>query len=318
MENSSASPQTMVVTAVVVTYNSAGEIDNLLDSLPAAADGLDLRVLVVDNSSTDDTVARVQARGDARVVPGGGNIGYAAGVNVGREHLDPDTDAIAILNPDLVMEAGSLRRLCEPLAADPSIGVTVPHIANSDGTAFHSLRREATLLSQLGEAAFGAKWPNRPTVLGDTLRTPEHYSSERDVDWASGAALVVGRQCDTAVGDWREDFFLYSEETDFARRVRQAGFRIRYLPQARCVHIGGASGSSPRQAALMEINKLRDYEGHHSPLNSLLFRGILTAQHAVRSRKPASRAALHYLLHRDAWGELPSGDPRPGREHREA
>ncbi|SJN43995.1 glycosyltransferase family 2 protein [Luteococcus japonicus] len=302
----------MVVTALVVTYNSSDEIENLLDSLPAAADGLDLRVLVVDNSSSDDTVAKVEARGDARVVHAGGNVGYAAGINVGRENLDEDTDAIAILNPDLVMDPGSLRRLAEPLAKDRTVGVTVPFISNSDGTPFHSLRREPNLLSQLGEATFGASWARRPVVLGDTLRTPDKYQTARDVQWASGAALLISRACDQAVGEWREDFFLYSEETDFARRARQAGYRIRYVPEAKCLHIGGASGSSPQLEALMEVNKLRDYEGHHGRASSTLFRGILAAQHAVRAKKrPGSKAALHHLLHRDAWSTLPKGDPRP-------
>lgn len=307
--------QRMVVTALVVTYNSASEIDALLDSLPAAADGLDLRVLVVDNSSTDDTVTRVQARGDARVVPSGGNVGYAAGINVGRENLDADTDAIAILNPDLVLEPGALRLLAEPLAEDRTIGVTVPFVKNSDGTPFHSLRREPRLVSQMGEMAFGSHWASRPAVLGDALRKPQHYTAERDVEWASGAALVVSRACDETVGEWREDFFLYSEETDFARRARQAGYRIRYLPQARCLHIGGASGSSPKLEALMEVNKLRDYEAHHNVVSTTAFRAVLAAQHALRARsKPGSKLALKHLLRRSSWSQLPAGEPRLRRE----
>ncbi len=303
-----STPQ-MVVTALVVTYNSRDEIGNLLDSLPAAADGLDLRVVVVDNSSSDDTVALVEARGDALVVPGGGNIGYAAGINVGREHVAADSDALAILNPDLVLEPGALRVMAEKIAADRSIGVVVPRVRNSDGSPFHSLRRNPRLVSQLGEAAFGASWASRPAFLGDTLRKPDDYSTERDVEWASGAALMISRACDAAVGEWREDFFLYSEETDFARRARHAGYRVRYVPQAECLHIGGASGSSPQLDALMEVNKLRDYESHHNPVASLAFRGLLTAQHAVRSKKkPGSKAALGYLLHRDTWGQLPHGD----------
>lgn len=311
-------PNQMVVTAVVVTYNSADEIGNLLDSLPAAAEGLDLRVLVVDNSSTDNTVALVEARGDARLVPGGGNIGYAAGINVAREHMDPDTDAIAILNPDLVMEPGSLRMLAEPLAADHTIGVTVPFVENSDGTPFHSLRREPGLISQIGEATMGSYVAKRPVWLGDAYRGPEHYATERDVDWASGAALLVSRACNDAVGEWREDFFLYSEETDFARRARQAGFRIRYVPTARCMHIGGASGSSPQLVALKEVNKLRDYEAHHDVVRSTLFRGILLAQHAVRSKQPGSKAAMEYLMNRKSWDQLPKGEPRQRTTRTEA
>ncbi|MGO4957031.1 glycosyltransferase family 2 protein [Luteococcus sp. Sow4_B9] len=310
----SAASRRPVVTAVVVTYNSSDEIENLLDSLPAGAtDALDLRVLVVDNSSSDDTVEKVRRRGDARLVPSGGNVGYAAGINVAREHLDDEADAIAILNPDLVVEPGSLLALVEPLLQDASIGVTVPFVSNSDGTPFHSLRRDPSILSQVGEAAFGAQWASRPVVLGDTLRTAEQYSSERDVDWASGAALMISRACNQAVGEWREDFFLYSEETDFARRARRLGFRIRYIPSARCEHIGGASGSSPQLEALMEVNKLRDYESNHGPLSSALFRAVLTAQHAVRApRKPGSRAAVGYLARRGTWNQLPKGEPRPG------
>ncbi|GAA1389985.1 glycosyltransferase family 2 protein [Luteococcus peritonei] len=305
----------LVVTALVVTYNSASEIDALLDSLPAAAEGLDLRVLVVDNSSSDDTVARVEARGDARVVASGGNVGYAAGINVGRENLDPDTDALAILNPDLVLEPGALRLLVEPLVSDRTIGVTVPHVSNSDGSPFHSLRREPRLLSQLGEMAFGSHWASRPAVLGDALRRPEHYATGRDVEWASGAALVISRACNDTVGEWREDFFLYSEETDFARRARQAGYRIRYVPEARCLHIGGASGSSPKLEALMEVNKLRDYEANHNPVSSVAFRGVLAAQHALRARsKPGSKLALRHLLQRSSWDELPAGEPRIRKE----
>lgn len=303
------------VTALVVTYNSVKEIDALLDSLPAAGEGLDLRVLVVDNSSTDDTIEVVRRRGDARVVPSGGNIGYAAGINVGRELMDDDTEAVAILNPDLVLEPLALTRLVQVLRRDRTIGVTVPFVFNSDGSPFHSLRREPGLVSQLGEMALGSHLPQRPVWFGDALRRPEHYATARDVEWASGAALVISRECDRAVGDWREDFFLYSEETDFARRARQAGYRLRYVPEARCEHIGGASGSSPKLVALMEVNKLRDYESHHNRLQSTAFRAVLVAQHALRSRQEGSKVAMQHLLRRSSWSQLPTGDPRPSSPH---
>lgn len=304
----------MSIAVITVTFNSSDEIDQLLDSLPAGADGLKLTTIVVDNSSTDDTVAKVEARGDALVVPSGGNLGYAAGINVARRHLPRDVDAIAILNPDLVVDPGALRLLVEPFA-DRKVGVTVPHIRNADKTPFHSLRREPGLLSTLGEAAFGAKLARRPAVLGDTLRRPADYERERDVDWASGAALVISRECNLAVGEWREDFFLYAEETDFARRVRQQGFVMRYLPQARVMHIGGASGSSPKLDALMEVNKLRDYESHHDAVRSAAFRGLLMGKHWLRRNQPGSAESLRMLKDRSLWSELPHGDrPAIGTE----
>ena len=94
---------------VIVTYNSARDIAGLLESLPAAAPGLTVRVVVVDNGSADNTVEIVRAHGHVVCIETGANIGYAAGVNLGRQHTG-DCAAMAVLNPDLVLEAGSFAR----------------------------------------------------------------------------------------------------------------------------------------------------------------------------------------------------------------
>src|SRR5580693_1481698 len=84
---------------VIVTYNSAGDIARALDSLPAAAAGLTVRTVVVDNGSTDATVRLARARTDVSCVESGANLGYAGGINVGREHAG-DYSALLVLNPD--------------------------------------------------------------------------------------------------------------------------------------------------------------------------------------------------------------------------
>lgn len=294
---------------ITVTYNSAGEIGGLLRSLPDAASGLPLQVLIVDNGSTDDTRAAVAA---LHGTPGldrltflesGGNLGYAGGVNVGLTHVDPTASAIAILNPDLVARPGSLRALADALV--DGVGLAAPRIVGPDGHLFHSLRKDADLLGTLGEALFGGKWASRPVAWGDTLRAASDYETPRDVDWVSGAALAVSRECWERVGRWDESYFLYSEETEYARRVRQAGFRVRFVPAAEVVHVGGASGSSPAQVALEAVNRVRDFETHHTPGGALAFRGILIAQHTARAFKPGSRAALRALLDRSSWASLP-------------
>src|SRR4051794_36158847 len=98
-----AGPATVDCAVVIVTYNNARDIDGLLDSLPAAADGLTLRTIVVDNRSADDTVDRVGRHPGVQVIDAGANLGYAAAVNRGRIAARP-CRTVLILNPDLRVE----------------------------------------------------------------------------------------------------------------------------------------------------------------------------------------------------------------------
>jgi N-acetylglucosaminyl-diphospho-decaprenol L-rhamnosyltransferase len=292
---------------VIVTYNSAADLPLLLDSLPAAAPGLTPRVLVVDNGSSDDTLAVARAHPEVTVVESGGNIGFAGGINVGRRHAGA-FDALAIVNPDSTLRPGCLRILIDALA-DPSVGVVAPTIREVDGGLFQSLRREPTVLRALGESLFGAHLPNRPAALSDTYRRTGDYDHVHDVDWVSGAMVVVGASCDAAVGDWDERYFLYSEETDYARRARARGFRIRFVPGAEVVHVGGGSGTSAALVALMAVNRIREFQIDHGRLETLAFRAAVALGHLVRSRDPAHRLALGYVVSRRSWKDLPVAEP---------
>lgn len=298
-------PFDLVVLAV--TYNSADHLTDLFDSIPASAPGLTPRVLVVDNGSVDDTVAVARARDDITVIESGGNIGYSGGINVGRRHAGR-FDALAIVNPDAQLGEGCLRDLVDALA-DPTVGIAVPVIWEADGTRFASLRREPTFLRVLGESLFGAHFPSRPGVINECYRRDEEYERPRDVDWASGAMLVIAAACDRAVGDWDERYFLYSEETDYARRTRERGFRIRFVPSAEVIHIGGGSGRSPALTALQSVSRIREYEITHGRLKTLAFRGALALRHLLRLNDPGHRLALHHVLSRRSWKALPSAEP---------
>jgi GT2 family glycosyltransferase len=131
------------------------------------------------------------------------------------------------------------------------------------------------------------------------------------VDWATGAALAVSVEADRAIGAWDEDrFFLYCEETDYARRLREAGWTIRYRPDAVMTHHGGGSGSGPALVALNEVNRVRYFRKYHGRPASAAFRLIVTLNAALRARRPTHRRALRALLSERSWGTLPGG-PRP-------
>jgi GT2 family glycosyltransferase len=295
---------------LVVSYNSADHVEALLDSVPAAADMLSVRCVVVDNNSLDETMAIVRTRPDVVAVSSGGNLGYAGAINVGRSRVGPCA-CLLILNPDLVLEPGSIRHMVEALQ-EPGVGVVVPRLLDNDGELYQSLRREPTISRALGEALFGSHLPGRPGWLSETVRDPRVYETPTDVAWAGGAALLVSADCDAAVGNWdAERFFLYSEETDFAARARLGGFRIRYAPRARARHEDGGSGRSPALTTLMAVNRVRYYRKYHHSAAAHLFWMVVVLHCLLRARNPEYRIVLKVLIRRSRWGQLPHGD----REH---
>jgi N-acetylglucosaminyl-diphospho-decaprenol L-rhamnosyltransferase len=294
-------------TAIIVTYNSAADIVGLLESLPGAADRLRFHVIVVDNASSDETLELVASVSDAQCVLTGANLGFASAVNVGLR-LVATTSHVLILNPDVRLEPRSIRNLCEMLE-DPSVGIVVPMLLDEAGDIYPSLRREPSLLGSLGEALFGNHFPRRPPCLIEMVRRKEDYHRPHDVDWATGAVMLVSRNCAAAVGNWDERFFLYSEETDYAARVRAAGYRVVYAPEARGVHRGGGSGRSHQLEQLMAVNRIRYYEKRHGALASGLFRCVVTLNEMLRAWSRGNRMTLRVVARRSSWQALPGGRP---------
>ena len=299
----SAHHETVDCTVLIVTYNSARRITRVLDSLPAAAGHLRLECVVVDNGSTDATVAIVQARPDVVLVQTGRNLGYAGAINVGRAWCRP-CSSVLVLNPDLELAPDAMVHLHEAVQ-DRTVGVAVPMLRNEDGTSYHSLRRDPTPARAFGDALLGSRFARRPGWLTDTVFDDSLYENSRDVAWAAGAALLVSSECDSRVGEWdSERFFLYSEETDFFTRVRCAGYRVRYVPAAVAWHEGGGSGTSPSLAALLAVNRIRHYEKYHGRPASSLFRAAVALNYLLRLHSPGAREALKAVCRRPRWTEL--------------
>jgi N-acetylglucosaminyl-diphospho-decaprenol L-rhamnosyltransferase len=289
---------------VIVTYNSAAVLPGLLDSLPAGLKGItQFQIFVVDNDSTDGSVDIARAHPTRpRVIRTGRNAGYAAAINVGAAAAGPDADLL-ILNPDIRLLPGSVRLLIDRLR-EPSIGVAVPRILNEDGTTQWSLRREPTVMRSWTAAVLGGRLAaliGKGEMVGD----PATYDREGVVDWATGAILVVAARARAVVGDWDESFFLYMEEVDYLRRVREHGFSVAYVPQAQAVHLEGEYRQNPRLSALLTANRIRYHRRHHGPISTALFRLSIIVGEGLRAFRgpPGHKAALLTALGSPSAGE---------------
>ncbi|GAA2723928.1 hypothetical protein CAE01nite_10570 [Cellulomonas aerilata] len=308
-----APPGTPVdVGVVVVTHRSAADVDAVLTSVRGETATVSLRVVVVDNGSRDGTLDVVRsAHPDVVTVGLRENLGYAGGINVGVEHLG-ECRAVLVLNADLVLQPGSIAALLRRLDAGPA-GIVVPRMLDRTGALSRSLRREPSLLGTLGDALVGGRWHRRrPAWLSETVLRDEAYGRPHPVAWATGAALLVRSSLARSLGPWHERYFLYSEETEYCRRARDAGSSIWYEPAAVVVHAGGGSGTSPGLTALSSVNRVRYVRRFRSRPYAAAFRVVVVLAELLRVRRPAHRRALRAVLTPSSWDRLARADGAGG------
>jgi GT2 family glycosyltransferase len=289
--------RTEAVAVVVVTYHSEPLLADLVASFGAGLAGLRWHLTVADNDSRDGTVTALRRLAPAAtVVEMGGNRGYAAGINAAVAAAPPHT-AVLVLNPDVRLGPGCVPELLRALR-QPGTGIAVPRLVDGEGTLIPTMRREPSLLRIVGDALLGAGRAGRYAALGEVVTDQRRYTAPATTDWAEGSTLLISRDCWQACAPWDESFFLYSEETDFALRARDAGFATRFVPTARAVHLEGDSRRSPGLWTLLTVNRVRLYRRRHGPVATAAFWAALVLRElsrAVIGRRP-SQAAVRALV----------------------
>ena len=294
------------VAVVVVTFDSATLLHDLIESLPAGMGEVDWHLVVVDNDSSDDSVAVAkQLRPDATVVRMGRNAGYAAGINLGITAA-PEATAVLVLNPDVRLSPGCVPALLSTLRR-PGTGIAVPRLVDRAGLRIDSLRREPTVVRALADALLGARRAGKIGRLGEVVTRDEIYRSETVTDWAEGSTLLISADCLDRCGPWDESFFLYSEETEFALRARDHGLLTRYTPRALAQHLEGGSAQSPALWALLVANRVRLHHRRRGPVRGAAFYVVVLLREATRAAmgKTTSRAAVRALLSPPRMRETP-------------
>lgn len=298
-------PAQRPVGAVTVTHDSGSVLGGLLESLPAALAGLDWRLVVVDNGSSDGSaaVARRTLPG-ARVVEVGANPGFATALNLGVAELPADCDLL-VLNPDVRLAAGTGAELQARLrariggAGDGArpIGIVAPRLVDAEGALLPSLRFEPTARRALAEAALGVRGAGA-RGWGETVLDRSAYRRPTVSDWVSGAVMMISRECLVACGPWDESFFLYSEDAEFALRARDLGFATALVEGTQAIHLGGNSRTDPALWSLLVRNKVVLYRRRHGRLRAIAFRtaSLLRELRFALSGNRPSRAAARALL----------------------
>jgi N-acetylglucosaminyl-diphospho-decaprenol L-rhamnosyltransferase len=229
---------------VVVSHDTRDEALGCLATLPAA--GAD-EVVLVDTGSRDGTAAAVRsAHPEVRVLELD-NLGFGRGANAGARAST--ADVLVVCNADVRFEPGSIEVLARRLADDPSVAAAGPAVRYPDGRHQASARDVPDLATAVGHALLSRLWRDNPWTRR-YRRADADPGRARDADWLSGCALALRRTAFEGVGGFDPAFFLYVEDLDLGVRLRRAGWRLRYEPDARVVHRVGASTGRRRVWAL--------------------------------------------------------------------
>jgi N-acetylglucosaminyl-diphospho-decaprenol L-rhamnosyltransferase len=234
------------VTVVVVSYNAADELEACLKSLAAlpevVRDPSFAQVIVSDNGSGDDSVARARAAfPGVDVVENRANLGFAKGCNVGARLAA--APLLFFFNPDATAHPGLLENAVAYFEAHSDVAMAGAKLLDEDGHVAESCGEFDTWWqSFLRSSAWGELPWFRKQSNGYALRRWD-YSTERDVDLVVGAAMFIRAGVFRELGGFDERFFLYHEEIDFAHRLRDAGERVVYLPQCVVTHLSERGGS---------------------------------------------------------------------------
>src|SRR4051794_35519552 len=221
------------VSVVVCTYNAMPWIEPCLASVRG------LECIVVDNGSTDDTLALVAKRFPEAIVLEQANRGLGAGWNAGIARASGEY--VFLLNADAWAVDDAVAQLAAFLDAHPQAGLVGPLLRNPDGSLQRSVRGFPTLWRLATEFWFLRKLAPRSEVLNGFYAGSFLHDRERAVDWVMGAALLVRKRAMGEIGGLDEDFFLFSEEVALQSRLGEAGWERWFPPAAEVTHVGGAS-----------------------------------------------------------------------------
>ena len=270
----------MDLSIAIVSWNTRDLLRRCLESVYGTIAGPEFEVIVVDNGSTDGSPEMVRSEYPrATLLANDTNVGFARASN--QAIRASSGRHVLLLNSDAVLLGRAAELMVRFLDAHPEVGAVGGMLLNPDGSFqssyadFPGLLGEALLLTGLSHWLLPATYPSYPKARSREARR---------VDWVGGALLAVRRRTLDAVGPLDEGYFMYTEEVDWCYRMKQHGWAVCYLPEARATHWSGASSSRvpERRRAQLYRSKCRFLRKHRGWSQATAYGLLVRAVSAVK------------------------------------
>ena len=276
---------------IIVSWNVADLLANCLDSIlsspvsteEAQANSPIVEIIVVDSHSSDQTVPMLHERyPQVKLLAQQENVGFTGGNNIGL--AEAQGRYLLLLNPDTIVLSSAITDMMQYLDKNPDVGVVGPHTLNEDGTTQSTRRRFPTFWIGLFESTWLQRFAPKSLLDHYYVTKDTSPNATLDVDWVQGSAMMLRREVYEQIGGLDEGYFMYSEELDWCKRAKQAGWRVVFLGDAQIIHYGGKSSEqvAARSHILFQKSKLRYFRKYHGWLTAQVLRVFLLLNYLVQ------------------------------------
>lgn len=247
--------QEIDVSIVIVSYNVAGLLLACIASIREQTTA-SCEIIVCDNNSTDNSVELVrESHPDVHLIVNRENVGFARANN--QAIACSGGRYILLLNPDTVVTDGAIDKLVRFMDLHPDAGACGPKLLNPDMTLQPNCHHFPSLLIRISKyAGLNKRYP-RSRLFGREFMTYWNYDEVREIEWLTGCALCLRTEALRTVGLLDENYFMYSEETDLCFRMRRAGYRLLFCPEAAVMHYHGQSARNCTDGIVLSGTILR-------------------------------------------------------------
>ncbi len=286
-------PSSPDISILIVSWNVRDLLLACLAALPDAVADATYEVILVDNASRDGTVDAVrEAFPQVQIIANQENRGFTGGNN--QALALARGRSLLLLNPDTRPLPGSIAELHHFLQSHPDVGAVGPRLWYGDGSPQPNRRRFPTLSTLFTESTIIQHYLPGLPLFAHYIMADQPDDQVQEVDWLVGAALMVRREVYQQVGGLDESFFMYSEELDWCRRIKAAGWRICYDPAAEIIHYEGKSSEQAvaRRDIAFFSSRVRYTRKYHGPVWAELLRWWLLATFGFQWLREGSKWLL--------------------------
>lgn len=304
------------LSVVIVSYNNCDLLKDCIDAVKASKGSYRSEIIVVDNGSTDNTSDFLKENyPEVRLIREKKNLGFAGANNVGFLHASGRY--VVILNADAIVQGNALAKAVALMDTNPSVGLGGGRLVGRDGADQPSALKFPSILNNiLFLTGFADKYPHS-RFFGRAQRSWADPEMPADVDWVPGAFSIIRHDVLKDIGYFDLRFFFYYEEVDLCRRIKESGYKIKYWPQVRVIHLGG----EPKTAADNKVNEtlllwrmhseLLYYRKHHGRLGAYSSFFLEYGWHWLRSIRHSGykkqQAEMIIQAKKQAWKDTRGG-----------
>ena len=294
-----------LISVIIVNWNTAGLLERCLNTLLGETGKLELEVWVVDNASSDRSVAMVRDLfPQVHLIVNQANFGFARANN--QAIRAAQGEYTLLLNSDAFLTQDALGGLLQRMEASPMCGAMGCRLVYEDFTLQRSCQAFPSLATELWQCLTLDRVFSSSRIFGKYQMTWWKMDDFREVDVVMGAVMIIRRKALEQVGLLDESFFMYSEEVDLCYRLKKLGWQVWYLPDVQAVHLWGGSSRQVPAATLVRLyqSRVQFFRKHYGSFAALAFKGILYLESMLRV---LGGYAAYILLKRPRLRDIANG-----------